>query len=72
MWAWNVAGYLGCPAPAWVPFMSGFGGISVVMIPNGIVYYYVSDGGAFRWARAVAESTRLGALCCPKGIPHDG
>ncbi len=71
VWAWNIAGYLGCPEPAWVPFMSGFGGISVVMIPNGIVYYYVSDGGTFRWARAVAETDRLGPVC-RKGNLNDG
>lgn len=63
VWAWDIAASLGCKQPAWVPFMSGFGGISVVMIPNGVVYYYVSDGGAFRWARAVAEAQRLGPVC---------
>lgn len=63
VWAWNIADTLGCRQPAWIPFMSGFGGISVVMVPNGIVYYSVSDGGVFRWARAVGESQRLGPVC---------
>jgi CubicO group peptidase (beta-lactamase class C family) len=63
VWAWNIAEYLGCRNPAWIPFMSGFGGISVVMIPNGLVYYYVSDGGTFLWARAVAETNRVAAVC---------
>jgi hypothetical protein len=63
VWAWNIADTLGCRQPAWVPFMSGFGGISVVMMPNGIVYYYVSDGGVFRWARAVGEAQRFGPIC---------
>jgi Beta-lactamase len=63
VWAWDIAGTLGCRQPAWIPFMSGFGGISVVMMPNGVVYYYVSDGGVFRWARAVAEAGRLGPIC---------
>ena len=63
VWAWDIAGTLGCKQPAWIPFMSGFGGISVVMMPNGVVYYYVSDGGVFRWARAVVESQRFGAIC---------
>ena len=35
VWAWNIAETLGCKQPAWIPFMSGFGGISVVMMPNG-------------------------------------
>ncbi len=63
VWAWDIAATLGCRQPAWVPFMSGFGGISVVMMPNGVVYYYVSDGGVFRWARAVAEAQHLGPIC---------
>jgi hypothetical protein len=63
LWAWNIAGYLGCRKPAWIPFMSGFGGISVVMLPSGIVYYYVSDNAEFRWARAVAEAHRIGPVC---------
>jgi CubicO group peptidase (beta-lactamase class C family) len=63
VWAWNIAENLGCRQPAWIPFMSGFGGISVVMMPNGIVYWYVSDGGVYRWARAVREAQRLGAIC---------
>ena len=66
VWAWNIAEYLGCKKPAWVPFMSGFGGISVVMIPNGVVYYYVSDGGTFRWARAVAEASPARARCAAR------
>jgi hypothetical protein len=43
--------------------MSGFGGISVVMMPNGVVYYYVSDGGTFRWSRTVAETHRIRSIC---------
>lgn len=67
LWAWNIAGYLGCRDAAWIPFMSGFGGISVVMMPSGIVYYYVSDNYEFRWARAVAEAHRLGPVCRQRG-----
>jgi hypothetical protein len=50
--------------------MSGFGGISVVMLPSGIVYYYVSDNAEFRWARAVAEAHRIGPVCRQRGS-HD-
>ena len=35
---------------------------------QGVVYYYVSDGGEFRWARAVAETSRLRAGL-PRGEP---
>jgi len=63
VWAWDIAERLGCRKPSWIPFMSGFGGISVAMLPSGIVYYYVSDNAEFRWARAVAEAHRLGSVC---------
>lgn len=65
-WARNVAPLVGCKAPEWVPFMSGFGGISVVMYPDGIVYYNVSDSGsaaAFDWGKTAAEVQELGNLC---------
>ncbi len=63
IWAWNAARTLGCHAPTWIPFMSGYGGIIVAMFPNGVTYYYVSDGGTFRWAIAAAEANRLRRFC---------
>ncbi len=66
VWAWDIAKYADCKAPAWIPYMSGFGGITVAMPPNKAVYYYVSDGGVFRWARAVAETSRLRSVCSDK------
>ncbi|HUO18330.1 MAG TPA: serine hydrolase [Steroidobacteraceae bacterium] len=63
VWAWNAAAYLGCTQPAWIPFMSGYGGIQVVMFPNGIVYYYFSDGGVWAFARAAREADRIRPFC---------
>ena len=63
VWAWDAGPYLGCKGRAWIPFMSGFGGISVVLMPNGVVYYYFSDNSDYRWARAVRESQKLGPIC---------
>ncbi len=62
-WAWNAAKSLDCTEPAWIPFMSGYGGIIVAMFPNGLTYYYVSDGGTFRWALAAAEANRIRRFC---------
>jgi len=62
-WAWNAAAYLGCSEPAWVPFISGYGGIQVVMFPDGIVYYYFSDGGVWAFARAAREADRIRPFC---------
>ena len=62
-WAWNAQAVLGCAKPTWIPFMSGYGGIVVAMMPNGITYYYVSDGGAYKWAKAAAEADKLASFC---------
>jgi beta-lactamase family protein len=63
VWGWNAAAALGCTQPAWVPFMSGYGGIQVVMFPNGIVYYYFSDGGVWAFARAARAADRIRPFC---------
>ncbi|WP_395646753.1 hypothetical protein [Terricaulis sp.] len=63
LWAWNAQASLQCAHPVWIPFMSGFGGIVVAMMPNGLTYYYWSDGGEYRWARAVRAADRVAPLC---------
>ncbi len=62
-WAWNAQVSLGCREPTWIPFLSGYGGIIVALLPNGMSYYYVSDGGVFRWAQAAAEANRTRPFC---------
>jgi hypothetical protein len=62
-WAHDVSSYIGCRTPVWVPYMAGYGGISVLLLPNNTVYYYFSDGGVFRWSQAVVESNRIRPLC---------
>src|SRR3546814_19573354 len=44
-WARNLQQAFGTAAPAWVPFMSGFGGITVAMLPNGVIWYSIADDG---------------------------
>jgi len=65
-WAWNAQSALGCAEPVWIPFMSGYGGITVALMPNGMNYYYFSDGGAFSWARAAIEANRIRPFCRQK------
>ena len=62
-WALRVEDLPGCEGPVYVPFLSGYGGISVVLMPNGVSYFYFSDGGDFRFERAVRESARIHAYC---------
>ena len=65
-WARNLRPVLGCGHDTWVPFMSGFGGISVVLFPNGVVYYNFADDGqlaSFDWAVPAREVRKLGDYC---------
>lgn len=65
-WGRNIASLVGCKRPTWVPFMSGYGGISVVMYPNGVVYYSVSDSGsprAFNWGPSAPVANAISNLC---------
>lgn len=62
-WGLNVGPTLGCDEDLWVPFMSGYGGITVAMFPNDTIYYYFSDGYVHRWASAAVESNKIRSLC---------
>jgi hypothetical protein len=62
-WGFNVTEALNCEEDTWVSFMSGFGGISVVMMPNDTVYYYFSDNNTFGFIDAVIESNKIRNIC---------
>ncbi len=66
MWARNLQRELGCNGETWVPFMSGFGGITVAMFPNGAVWYSVADDGklaSIDFAKPAIEMVKLGSYC---------
>nr|WP_010133426.1 hypothetical protein [Microbulbifer agarilyticus] len=63
-WAHNVAGNLsGCSGAQWIPFLSGFGGITIVLLPNDSVYYYFSDNDTYYWLEAVQEAHQIQSAC---------
>ncbi len=62
-WASNVGSAAGCPADKWLPYMSGFGGISVLLIPNHTVYYSFADDGTTDWTTAAVEANRIRGYC---------
>lgn len=62
-WAWNIAQTIACPTPVWTPFLSGFGGISMAMFPNGVVYYYFSDGHDYAWRHAAKGADAIAPMC---------
>jgi hypothetical protein len=47
----------------YVPYMSGYGGIRFVMMPNDVVYYYFSDDGQYTQRREVEECDKIRPLC---------
>ncbi|MDN3639161.1 choice-of-anchor D domain-containing protein [Simiduia curdlanivorans] len=52
-----------CPAGSWVTYMSGYGGIGIVLFPNGAVFYHVSDSNSFAFAGAEAELHKISNIC---------
>jgi hypothetical protein len=47
----------------WIPYMSGYGGISILLLPNGAIYYIFTDGNEFNWYNAVHEINKLKPYC---------
>ena len=75
-WAARIDDLPGCDVPVFVPFMSGFGGIIIVLLPNGVTYYYFSDGNEFRFRRAIYAAAQLRPYCrtataSPAVMPED-
>jgi hypothetical protein len=62
-WAYNVKSGLGCANDTFLPFMSGSGGISVLLMQNGTVYYQFSDNNTYSWLDAAVQSNKIRTLC---------
>ncbi len=62
-WSLDIGPFIGCERPVHVPFMSGHGGIIVALFPNGVTYYYFSDGYRFRWREAAVEVNKIRSMC---------
>ena len=68
VWARDLAPVLKCASPVWAPFMSGYGGISIVMLPDGVQYYYFGDSQVWDWSPAAVEINKIRPIC-PKAAP---
>lgn len=64
-WAYDLgaSSIISCPSNSWVPYMSGFGGIGVVLLPNDMVYYYVSDNNEYGFTQTVNELNKISPAC---------
>ena len=62
-WAFDAQKLLGCKGSVMVPFMSGYGGINVVMMPNDSVYYIFGDSGKFAFTDVIVQSHKIRSMC---------
>lgn len=62
-WQWDAGSAFGCGQPAWLPFLSGYGGLSAVLLPDGSAYYYISDSGVHRFAGPVMALANKAEIC---------
>ena len=62
-WGLEVGHSLGCKKPKWLPFMSGFGGITVVLYSKEITYYSFADDGKYLWLPVVKALNKQFPLC---------
>ena len=62
-WAKQFTSADGYTCSFYTPFMSGYGGITVVMMPNGATYYYFSDNEEFSWSNAINETNKINPMC---------
>lgn len=62
-WAYNMQDKLGCDQATWLPYLSGYGGLSAVILPNNMGFYNISDGGKHAFANALYEIHKIRSLC---------
>jgi CubicO group peptidase (beta-lactamase class C family) len=62
-WARKTTNKSVCKKPQWIPFMSGYGGITIALLAKSSVYYYVSDSFHFDWSEAIPELQKLNLIC---------
>src|SRR3546814_11956106 len=63
-WAHDVGGRMpGCSGELWIPCMAGYGGITMLILPNGSAYYYFSDDDTYLWMDAAQAAHGIRSLC---------
>lgn len=61
-WSYPTSSFVsGCTLR--LPFLSGYGGITVALMPNGATYYQFSDSGSFTWASSATELDKIAPMC---------
>jgi hypothetical protein len=63
LWARDVGPLIGCAHAVWAPYLSGYGGISIVLFPNHVRFYAFNDANHFDWGEAAAEIDKIRPMC---------
>ena len=62
-WATSYGRGDGYDCEFWVAQMQGISGVVVVLMPNGVTYYYASDNQEFTWDAAVRAADGIATHC---------
>ena len=62
-WAYNLKETIGCEEDSYVPYLMGYGGLSVVFLTPEIQFYYISDSHVYNWRGAAIELHKFTDLC---------
>lgn len=62
-WALEVGHSLHCKKEKWLPFMSGFGGITVVFYKPNLFFYTFADDHQYRWLNVIKTLNSQFPLC---------
>lgn len=62
-WFFDVGGTELCNEDLLIPYMAGYGGIKIILLPNNMVYYYFSDNFDNIWKEPVYEANRIRPFC---------
>lgn len=52
-----------CNTETWIPYMSGYGGIGIQLLPNGMTYYFFSDGFDYSFTTTLNELDKISSIC---------
>jgi len=62
-WGVDASEWISCSTATWIPFMSGYGGIAVALLPNGSVYYFFTDSNKHSFRNAAVEANKALNYC---------
>lgn len=62
-WIWKADTALGCSSARYIPYMSGLGGISVLLLPTNRVYDFFSDNAEYTFVNSVIQLDKIGDFC---------